>query len=778
MVSWAPMKALLKGMDAGLQRLSPLTITAIALGWVLVLGVADYLTPEPMSFVLFYLLSVILAGWYAGKWHAWFVALAAVITMLAVNRALLQAAAQPLWIDLWNYSTRFLLFFITGWLALGMASFTRSLAEQVEQQTARYKKEVLEHKATSSRLAESVERFEQVINNITEVFWLTDVAKSRAIYISPAYQQIWGRQREELFRTPDSWLASVHPDDRARVSQRSHSEQAQGGYDVEYRIMRPDGEVRWIRDRAFPVRDDRGEVYRIAGVAEDITERRQTRETLRMQAAIVENMAEGVVVTDGQGLIVQMNPAAERIWGYARSDVLGKPATVFSALPEAEAVAVMRGALQELETTGTWRGTFSNRRKDGALISCAATISRVEVQGRVLMVAVEQDVTERRMAEQALARNEALYRTLFELSPDGVLLEDMEGCILDVNQAICRALGYQREELVGASVRKLVPPESRGDVEQHLATLRAGQTLQHELWNVRSNGERVLVRLNERPLALPDGRQGILAVARDITQTKRAEMVNEVFLSLGSKLSAASSPVEAARAIYAGADLLWNWDAASLTLYSRESDRIEPVLNCDVVDGKRQEVPPARQPAAPTPRMRRILEQGAELILDRDSLDCGGFETFGDKARPSACLMYVPLRREGQPVGVLSIQSYTPNAYTHEDLRTLQALADYCAGALDRLRAEAARRQSEELNRALLTTSMEGVLTLDFAKDPQGAIVDANEAYCRLTGYSRQELLQMRITDLEARESTEEVGQAQGPDLEQPRRQVRDPPSP
>ena len=778
MVSLAPMKALLKGMDARLQRLSPLTITAIALGWVLVLGVADYLTPEAMSFALLYLLAVILAGWGAGKWHACFMALAAVITMLAVHWSLPGRAPQPHWIVLWNHCTRFLVFCITGWLAAGMASLTRGLTDQVEQQTARYKKEVEEHKATSSRLAESVERFEQVINNIAEVFWLVDVGKSRVGYISPAYQHIWGRRCEELYRAPDSWLAAVHPEDREVVSQRSHIEQAQGGYEVEYRIVRPDGDVRWIRDRAFPVRDDRGEVYRIAGVAEDITERRQTRETLRMQAAIVENMAEGVVVTDEQGLIVQMNPAAERISGYARSDVLGKPATVFSALPEAEAVALMREALQELETTGTWRGTFSNRRKDGALISCEAMISRIEVQGRVLMVAVEQDVTERRLAEQALARNEALYRTLFELSPDGVLLEDMEGCILDVNQAICRALGYQREELVGASVRKLVPPESWREVDQHLATLRAGQTLQHEVWNVRSNGERVLVRLNERPLALPDGRQGILAVARDITQTQRAEMVKEVFLSLGSKLSAASSPVEAARAIYAGADLLWNWDAASLTLYSRESDRIEPVLNCDVMDGERQEVPPARQPAAPTPRTRRILEQGAELIPNRDSLDASEFETFGDKSRPSACLMCVPLRREGQPVGVLSIQSYTPNAYTHEDLRTLQALADYCADALDRLRAEAARRQSEELNRALLTTSMEGVLTLDFAKDPRGAIVDANEAYCRMTGYSRQELLQMRITDLEAQESTEEVAQAQGPDLEQPRRQVRDPPPP
>ena len=111
--------------------------------------------------------------------------------------------------------------------------------------------------------------------------------------------------------------------------------------------------MRWIRDRAFPVRNERGEVYRIAGIAEDITERKRTREVLQTQAAILENMAEGVVVTDEKGVIVQMNPAGERIWGYGRNEVLGQPASLFSALPEPEATAVMREVLAALQADGS-----------------------------------------------------------------------------------------------------------------------------------------------------------------------------------------------------------------------------------------------------------------------------------------------------------------------------------------------------------------------------------------------------------------------------------------
>src|ERR1017187_9520088 len=161
-------------------------------------------------------------------------------------------------------------------------------------------------------------------------------------YISPGYERVWGRKCEELYREPKSWLAAVHPADRAEVLRRAQTDQAAGSYDVEYRILRPDGAVRWIRDRAFPVRNEQGEVYRIAGLAQDITERKQSREMLQTQAAILENMADGVVVTDEQGVIVQMNPAGERIWGYDRNEVLGQPVSVLSALPEPEATAVMQ----------------------------------------------------------------------------------------------------------------------------------------------------------------------------------------------------------------------------------------------------------------------------------------------------------------------------------------------------------------------------------------------------------------------------------------------------
>ena len=125
-------------------------------------------------------------------------------------------------------------------------------------------------KQAEEALRESEERFRQLAENIHEVFWMSSVDSSKIIYISPAYEQVWGRTCESLYEEPLSWFNTIHPEDRDRVVVALES-QRQGVYDVEYRIMRPDGSIRWIRDRGFPVRDAQGQIYRIAGIAEDIT---------------------------------------------------------------------------------------------------------------------------------------------------------------------------------------------------------------------------------------------------------------------------------------------------------------------------------------------------------------------------------------------------------------------------------------------------------------------------------------------------------------------------
>jgi PAS domain S-box-containing protein len=148
-------------------------------------------------------------------------------------------------------------------------------------------------------LRTSEQRFRQLAESIREVFWLSDVAKTEMLYVSPGYEEIWGRTCSSLLACPRDWLQAIHPEDRTRVQDAALSKQARGDYDEEYRILRPDGSARWIRDRAFPVRDGEGQVYRVAGIAEDITPRKRLEKQIleisdREQARIGADLHDGL----------------------------------------------------------------------------------------------------------------------------------------------------------------------------------------------------------------------------------------------------------------------------------------------------------------------------------------------------------------------------------------------------------------------------------------------------------------------------------------------------
>ena len=140
--------------------------------------------------------------------------------------------------------------------------------------------DITARKARDEALRTSEERFLQLVGNIREVFWLVDPDGARLLYLSPVSESLFGRTPEELMASPGGLLDAVHPDDRARVA-RCFSAEGIEDCEIEYRALRPDGAVRWVRGHAYPVRDATGRLIRVAGVAEDVTERRQLEARLR-----------------------------------------------------------------------------------------------------------------------------------------------------------------------------------------------------------------------------------------------------------------------------------------------------------------------------------------------------------------------------------------------------------------------------------------------------------------------------------------------------------------
>ncbi|MBD2337912.1 PAS domain S-box protein [Calothrix sp. FACHB-156] len=135
--------------------------------------------------------------------------------------------------------------------------------------------DITDRKLTQDALRESEEKFRQMADNIQAIFWITDGHYQQLLYVSKAYESIWQRSREELYQNRSAWFEAVHPDDRQRLEIDIDEQAKTGEKDKKYRIIRPDGSIRWIRDRAFPIKNELGEIIRIAGIAEDITEQQE-----------------------------------------------------------------------------------------------------------------------------------------------------------------------------------------------------------------------------------------------------------------------------------------------------------------------------------------------------------------------------------------------------------------------------------------------------------------------------------------------------------------------
>ena len=169
-------------------------------------------------------------------------------------------------------------------------------AQELQQANAEVLDGMVDRRRAEDALRESEQRFRELAETVQEVFWMSDPGKTKVLYVSPAYERLWGRSCASLYQSPDSWVEAILPEDRERIRRASLTRQASGEYDETFRIRRTDGTVRWIRDRAYPVRDADGKVVRLVGTAEDITERRhledQFRQSQKMEA--IGQLAAGV----------------------------------------------------------------------------------------------------------------------------------------------------------------------------------------------------------------------------------------------------------------------------------------------------------------------------------------------------------------------------------------------------------------------------------------------------------------------------------------------------
>ncbi len=327
-------------------------------------------------------------------------------------------------------------------LALGLAAWNRRLKQELLKGTV--------------ALRESEQRFRQIAENIDGVFWLTTADFGQVLYISPAYERFWGCKIASLQRNPRSFLEAIHPEDRSRAV-ASLSQAASHGCEVEYRIVRPDGSVRWIRDRRFPIKDPAEAVYRIAAVTDDITERKLADETVKQADDRVRLIIDTIPImawtVRPDGAVDFVN---KRWTDYTGISLEAEIKTPSQAIHPDDMPGAIRKWLDVIATGEEYEAEMRLRRADGEYHwFLIRTVPLRDGAGKIVKwYGTSTDIDERKQSErQSLMLIDAIPQQIWSGPRDG----SIDFC----NERWRAYTGLQLEELHGDGWQQIIHPDDR-----------------------------------------------------------------------------------------------------------------------------------------------------------------------------------------------------------------------------------------------------------------------------------------------------------------------------
>lgn len=364
-------------------------------------------------------------------------------------------------------------------------------------------KDITELQQTIQRLRESENRLTHAQRIAQLGYWDWNLVTNR-VEQSEELRRIYGVERNSM-NSYESFFRVVHPEDRQFLQERLRASFSGGAFDMEFRILRPDGSERIIYSQAEVQYKD-GTPVRMHGINIDVTERRRTEGARRAAEkrflALVQAAHDAIVVMDASGEVKLWNHGAESTFGFTAEEMLGS--TIHElALPNYRSHHI-RGIVRLLKQR---RYLFGNTielplvRKDGRTISIEFSLTELIDQNEIHFIAIMRDVTERKKMQTRLMETQQRYRSFIAHNPNGVCAVDRSKKLMECNSAIQEMLGYTGAELLNMHYCDLVLPEQRKNLADILQDVLRGRVKTHEELTFRhKNGHLIDVGITHIPI--------------------------------------------------------------------------------------------------------------------------------------------------------------------------------------------------------------------------------------------------------------------------------------
>jgi len=394
-------------------------------------------------------------------------------------------------------------------------------------------KNLAAHVSLALEIIDARERYRELVANIQVGIYRYSLGEDEGFEeVNPAMVEIFGaRERSELlsrqlgclFEDADQWEEFKH-DLLQNGSVKNR----------EARLRTISGTSFWGCLSAVLKGSEEGAFF--DGTVHDITERKraenQLKEARALYQGVVSNVAVGIVVANERGEIVEFNPVAEKIYGVSRAEALRM--SLWDLASKVSAAAGQPGLLQKAFLRAARSGEVRDKpmrieisvRGQSRIVE--ARVSTITTPTGRLFIQVADDVTEREMLREALERSEAQYRGIFNSAIDAFIIFDLRGRVVEVNPEACKMYGYSREEFIGMHASRIVHPDYHHLMGKFVRDVQEKGEFHEESVDLRRDGTPIYVEVRGTRIQY-EGQPHLLAVIRDITARKKAQMELEVY---------------------------------------------------------------------------------------------------------------------------------------------------------------------------------------------------------------------------------------------------------
>jgi diguanylate cyclase (GGDEF)-like protein/PAS domain S-box-containing protein len=386
-------------------------------------------------------------------------------------------------------------------------------------------RDITERHRAEEDLRASEERYRQIVETAFEGVWVID-SNNLTTFVNQRLADMLGYAREEMLGKPV--LDFMEPDARAAFAANRDGRQQARQPEHEFRFRRKDGTELWVLLESSPDLDAAGTYRGSLAMVTDVTERRRAQEALRRMAAMVATSTDGILAVDVNGLVVNWNLGAERMYGYSAEEIIGQPiATIVPDAQSDELTALLgrvrRGEpIEQIETI--------RKRKDGSIVEVSISFAPLtDVTGNfVASAAIHRDISHARRAAEALRASEERYRRIVETAYEGIWVIDAKNVTTFVNPRMAEMLGLTVDEMLGRPLFDFLGADSRANFASSHPDRLKGNSQQREVRFTRKDGTDLWTLLSIRPSMSEAGRyEGSLAMVMDITERRRDQKALE-----------------------------------------------------------------------------------------------------------------------------------------------------------------------------------------------------------------------------------------------------------